>query len=179
METWKKREETYKGKILSLWTGEVQIETGETFYREIVEHVGGVAIVPVVGDSVILVRQFRIAVGRSILELPAGKLERGELPEVCAQRELAEEIGYRADNLIHATTYYASVGFTDEQMHIYLGFGLHQAAQSLDSDEAIEIVPVPIVEIEGRLARKEFEDAKTIIGLRELLAYLENHPKNH
>ncbi len=135
---------------------------------------GGVAIVPVIDDSVVLVRQFRIAIGRDILELPAGKLEKGEDPETCAHRELGEEIGYQAGKLLLAASYYASVGFTDEKMTIFLAFQLQKVAQHLDADEIIQIVHIPVAEIGERLARNEFEDAKTIIGLRELLAYLKS-----
>jgi 8-oxo-dGTP pyrophosphatase MutT (NUDIX family) len=171
VERWIRCEEKYRGSILSLWVGEVQLENGEVYSREVTRHNGGVAIVPVIDDSVILVQQFRIAVERDMLELPAGKLEKGELPEICAHRELEEEIGYRAGNMVLATSYYSSVGFTDEKMHIFLGFQLRKVAQNLDSDERIQIVHIPIAEIGERLARNEFEDAKTIIGLRELLAY--------
>lgn len=172
MERWIRCEEKYRGSILSLWVGEVQLEDGEVYQREVTRHPGGVAIVPVIDDSVILVRQFRIAVERDMLELPAGKLEKGELPEVCAYRELEEEIGYHAGKMVLATSYYSSVGFSDEKMHIYLGFELQKVAQRLDSDERIQIVQIPITEIGERLARNEFDDSKTIIGLRELLAYL-------
>lgn len=172
MEKWIRCEEKYRGSILSLWVGEVQLEDGAIHLREVTRHPGGVAIVPVIDNSVIFVRQFRIAVERDMLELPAGKLEKGEQPETCAHRELEEEIGYHAGNLVLATSYYSSVGFADEKMYIYLGFNLQKVAQRLDSDERIEIVQIPIAEIGERLARNEFDDSKTIIGLRELLAYL-------
>jgi ADP-ribose pyrophosphatase len=172
VERWIRCEEKYRGSILSLWVGEVQLEDGEIYQREVTRHPGGVAIVPVIDDAVILVRQYRIAVEREMLELPAGKLEKGELPEVCAHRELEEEIGYHAGNLVLATSYYSSVGFADEKMYIYLGFQLKKVAQNLDSDERIQIVHIPIAEIRERLAMNEFDDSKTIIGLRELLAYI-------
>jgi len=173
VERWIHCEEKYRGSILSLWVGEVQLEDGKIFQREVTRHPGGVAIVPVIDDAVILIRQFRIAVERDMLELPAGKLEKGELPETCAHRELEEEIGYRAGNMILATSYFSSVGFTDEKIHIFLGFQLQKVVQHLDTDERIQIVQIPIAELEARLAMNEFEDAKTIIGLRELLAYLQ------
>ncbi len=172
METWIHSEEKYKGKILSLWVGEVQLDNGEIHSREVIRHNGGVAIVPVIDNSVILIRQFRIAIGRDILELPAGKLETDESPEACAYRELEEEIGYRSGKMLLATSYYSSVGFTDEKMYVFLAFKLRKVIQHLDSDERIEVVNMPIAEIGERLARNEFEDAKTIIGLRGLLVYL-------
>jgi ADP-ribose diphosphatase len=178
VETWVHNEEKYRGKILSLWVGEVQLDNGVISLREVVRHVGGVAIVPVIDDSVILVQQYRIAIGRDVLELPAGKLEEGEAPEVCAYRELEEEIGYRTRDMRLATSYFSSVGFTDEKIHIFLAFQLQKVAQRLDPDESIQIVTIPISEIEERLAKGEFDDAKTIIGLRELLTYLKGIPGN-
>jgi ADP-ribose pyrophosphatase len=171
VETWINSEEKYKGKILSLYVGDVRLENGGTAYREVVWHNGGVAIVPVIDDTVILVRQYRIAIGRDILELPAGKLEPGETPEACAHRELAEEIGYQSAEMKFATAYYSSVGYTNERMHIYLAFQLSKVPRHLDPDESIQIVPIPLAEVAPRLANKEFEDAKTIVGLRELLVY--------
>lgn len=101
METWSRCEQEYKGKIISLWVGEVQLDDGSTASREIIRHTGGVAVVPVFNDSVILVRQFRISIGRELLELPAGRLEANESPEVCARRELEEETGFREIGRAH------------------------------------------------------------------------------
>jgi ADP-ribose pyrophosphatase len=109
METWIDNQIVYKGKIVSLRTGTVRLDNGDTAKREVVEHQGGVAIIPVLDGSVLLVRQFRIAVGRELAELPAGKLEPGETPEVCAGRELQEEISYRPGRLIPSPS--VSVGF--------------------------------------------------------------------
>ena len=172
METWVHSEEIFKGDILSLWVGEVRLDNGAIYSREVVRHNGGVTIVPVLDDSVILIRQFRIAIEREILELPAGKLETGEAPEECARRELEEEIGYQAGELRLATSYYSCVGFSDEKIHIFLAFQLQKISQRLEPDERIQMLKVPISEIERRLDRNEYEDAKTIIGLRELLASL-------
>ena len=177
METWIRRERKYKGKIVSLWVGEACLDDGSAVEREVIEHTGGVAIVPVLNDSVILIRQFRIAIGREILELPAGRLEKDESPESCARRELEEEIGYRAGEMVLAASYYSSVGFTDERMSIFLAFQLLRTEERPESDERIQKVSIPIREIAGKLAEKEFEDSKTIIGLRELLVFLEEHPQ--
>jgi len=162
------------GRIISLWVGDVQLDDGSTASREVVRHPGGVAIVPVLDDSVILIRQFRISIGREILELPAGRLEKNENPEDCARRELEEEIGYHAGKIVPAVSYYSSVGFTDEKMHIFLAFQLQRVGENLESDERIQRIDVPIAEIRSKLANNEFEDSKTIIGLRELLAYIDS-----
>jgi ADP-ribose pyrophosphatase len=173
MEKWIAKEEIHRGKIFSLWGGTVTLDNGDRRVREVVRHPGGVAIVPVVDHSVILIRQFRIAIGRELIELPAGLLEKDEEPARCAERELEEEIGYRASELIPVASYFSSVGFADERMHIFLALRLEKTKLNLEADERIQQVILPIEIIEEKLSARVFEDAKTIIGLRELLAHLE------
>ena len=173
MEKWIAKEEIHKGKIFSLWGGQVALDDGATAVREYIRHPGGVAIVPVLEERVILIRQFRVAIGRELIELPAGLLEPDEEPIRCAARELEEEIGYRAKELIPLASYYSSVGFADERMHIYLALGLERTKSRQDAEEQIHEVDMPLEVIRARLAAQEFEDAKTIIGLREFLAYRE------
>lgn len=174
METWITKKEIHKGKIFSLWGGQVSLDNGDTAVREYVRHSGGVAIVPVIDNNVILIRQFRIAIGRELMELPAGRLEPDEDPATCARRELEEEIGYRAEELIPLASYFSSVGFTDERMHIFLALEPEKATLKLEADERIREVMMPVEMIQEKLAAQEFEDAKTIIGLREFLAYRES-----
>lgn len=174
METWITKKEIHKGKIFSLWGGQVSLDNGDTAVREYVRHSGGVAIVPVIDNNVILIRQFRIAIGRELMELPAGRLEPDEDPATCARRELEEEIGYRAEELIPLASYFSSVGFTDERMHIFLTLEPEKATLKLEADERIREVMMPVEMIQEKLAAQEFEDAKTIIGLREFLAYRES-----
>jgi ADP-ribose pyrophosphatase len=174
METWITKEEIHKGKIFSLWGGQVSLDNGDTAVREYVRHSGGVAVVPVIDNNVILIRQFRIAIGRELMELPAGRLELDEDPAACARRELEEEIGYRAKELISLASYFSSVGFTDERMHIFLALEPEKATLKLEADERIREVMMPVEMIQEKLAAQEFEDAKTIIGLREFLAYRES-----
>ncbi len=171
MERWLVESEIYKGKIFSLWGGKVALDNGATAVREYVRHPGGVAIVPVLDDRVILIRQFRVAIARELIELPAGLLEPDEAPIHCAARELQEEIGYRAQELIPLASYFSSVGFADERMHIYLALGLKKTKSRQDVEERIQEVMLPEKVIRDKLAAREFEDAKTIIGLREFLAY--------
>lgn len=172
MEKWVDREEKYKGKIFSLLGGKAQLDNGEFVTRDIVHHNGGVAIVPVLVDSVVLISQFRISIEREILELPAGRLEENEMPEACARRELEEEVGYKAGKMSLVASYYSSVGFTDEKMHIFLAFQLQKVAAHLEPDERVKAIYIPIDELGRRLENNEFEDSKTIIGLRALLAHL-------
>lgn len=178
MEKWITQTEIHKGKIFSLWGGRVSLDNGDVAVREYIRHSGGVAIVPVIDNNVILIRQFRIAIERELIELPAGRLEPDEDPADCARRELEEEIGYQANELIPLGTYFSSVGFTDERMHIFLALEPRQGTLKPEADERIQQVILPVEKIQGKLDAQEFEDAKTIIGLREFLAYREsNHDK--
>ena len=173
MERWINQREIYKGKIFSLWGGQVALDSGDTAVREYLRHPGGVAIVPVTDGKVILIRQFRIAIERELIELPAGRLEPDEEPIVCAARELEEETGYRANRLIPLASYFASVGSTNERMYVYLALDLVRTKTNMEADERIRQVVMPLNIVGKKLANQEFEDSKTIIGLREALAYLD------
>ena len=177
MERWITKEEIHKGKIFSLWGGKVSLDNGDTAVREYVRHPGGVAIVPVVDKNVVLIQQFRIAIEREVIELPAGLLEPEEEPIQCAARELEEELGYRARELVLLASFYSSVGFADERMHIFLAVEPEKTKLKRDPDERIREIFMPTEMIAERLAAQAFEDSKTIIGLREYLAYLERNKK--
>jgi len=169
-ETWNTRNVQFEGKIFKVEAGDVQLEDGMIACREIVLHGGGVGVVPVLNDRVILVRQFRIAVNKEVLEIPAGRLEPGESNENRARAELEEETGYCAGRLVHVASCYCSPGFTNERDHIFLAFDLEKTRQSLEEDERVEIVELTFDACRAMLDRCEIEDAKTIIGLRELFA---------
>jgi len=169
-ESWMNRETKYAGRIFDLCVGQARLEDGTVAHREVVIHGGGVGVVPVVDGKVILVRQFRIAVGKAVLELPAGRLEPGEAPERRALAELEEETGYRAGRLVHVASCYCSPGFTSEIDHIYIAHDLVKTEQNLEHDERVEIVELPLDECRRMLDACAFDDAKTIIGLRELFA---------
>jgi ADP-ribose pyrophosphatase len=173
METWISNETIYEGVIFAVRTGEARIENGRIVHREVVDHCGGVGVVPVVDDHVLLVRQFRIATGQYVLEIPAGKLEGDEDAEHRGRCEVEEEVGYRAGTLIHVASCYCSPGFTNEMDHIYLAFDLEESEVKPEFDENLEVVRVPVSELADRLARLEFNDMKTIVGLRELLVHLD------
>ena len=175
MEKWIKQEEIHKGKIFSLWGGQVTLDNGEIAVREYIRHSGGVGIVPVVDGNVILIRQFRISIERELIELPAGRLEPNEEPMSCAARELEEEVGYRANKLIPIASYFASVGNSNERMYLSLALDLEKTKRNLEADERIREIVIPIEDVTKMLDGQEFEDSKTIIGLREALAYLERN----
>ena len=148
----------------------VVLEDGMKATREIVLHGGGVGVVPVLEDRVILVRQYRIAVDKEVLEIPAGRLEPGDSEEMRARLELEEEVGYRAQRLVHVSTCYCSPGFTNERDVIFLAFDLEKTVQNLEQDERVEVVELDFARCKQMLDACAFEDAKTIIGLRELFA---------
>lgn len=172
MERWIRSERIYEGKIVSLRTGEVQLDDGSKAFREVVEHPGGVGIVPFLGESVMLIRQYRVAIGKEIVEIPAGKLEPNEAPERCGRRELEEETGYRARTMKPIGSVYSSCGILAEKIHLFLALDLEKTEQRLETDEQIELVEMSLEDVRRHLATHRFEDGKTVIGLHALMAYL-------
>ena len=157
-------EEVWNGRIASVRNDRFRHADGEVVDREIVSHPGAVGIVAHDGEKLWLVRQPREAVDDYLLELPAGKLdEEGEDPLATAKRELAEEIGKGAKTWQHLTTFYASPGFSDEEIHVYLATDLYDEHAETDENERIEIVTVPLAEIDNVI--RENTDSKTLIGL--------------
>jgi 8-oxo-dGTP pyrophosphatase MutT (NUDIX family) len=141
---------------------------GEEFDRHVVHHPGAVVVVPVIDDDAILVRQWRVATGRALLEVPAGKRDvDGEPPEVTANRELEEEIGYHAGRLEPLCEFYNSPGFCDEYTYLFLATDLEARPRAAVSAEeaAMTIERVPLPRVDELIAARELVDAKSIIGL--------------
>ncbi len=158
----------YRGHILKLRLDEVRLtdQRNRVVAREIVEHRGAVAIVALDDqDRVLLVRQYRSAAARELLEIPAGTLELGEDPALCATRELKEETGYHAAQWQALGNFYSSPGFSTEQMHLYLARQLTAAAPSPEDDESIAVELVPFSEAIEKIEQGEIADAKSIVGL--------------
>ncbi len=155
----------YAGRIVTLRLDDVRLPSGRTATREIVEHRGAVAVVPLAADgSVFLVRQFRSAVDQVLLEVPAGTIEPGESVETCLQRELAEEIGMQAARLELLCHFFPSPGFLTEEVHLYLAREL--APYRLQGEEEdLAVVRLPLPEARALVARGEVRDAKSIIGI--------------
>ena len=156
---------THEGKLSSVRVDEFRYEDGETAEREIVAHPGAVGIVAHDDEIVYMVRQPREAVGEeALLELPAGKLDvEGETPVECAKRELVEEVGVEAAGWEELTRFYSSPGFTDEQVFLFLATDLTEVEAQPTEGERIEIVKVPLVNLEQVI--EECEDAKSLVGL--------------
>lgn len=159
-------ERIYEGAILNLRRDKVTAASG-TAYREIVEHNGAVAIVALTDDNhIIMERQYRYACGRAVLEVPAGKIDKGETdPVAAAVRELKEETGYTADEIIHLGDCNPSCAYSEEVIHIYLMRGLTKGEQSLDDDEVLELIEMPFEEVYEMGVRGELVDSKTLAAL--------------
>lgn len=134
--------------------------------RDIVRHPGSVVILPLVSATeVCLIENHRVAVERTLLELPAGTLEPGEDPAACANRELQEETGYRATQIERLHAFYAAPGISDEKMHLYLATGLLPGTAQREAGEEIENLVVPLADALAMIAEERIVDAKTIVGL--------------
>lgn len=156
----------YTGKVISLRVDTVETLNQGYKKREIVEHGGAVGIVAITDDNkIVLVKQFRKAIEKEIIEIPAGKLEIGENPKDCAIRELKEETGYEAQNIKLIHKFFTSAGFSNQKIFIYLATGLTAGENNLDEGEYLDISEVDFEEAYNMVLRNEIEDAKTSIGV--------------
>ncbi|NBJ70232.1 MULTISPECIES: NUDIX hydrolase [Clostridia] len=154
----------YKGHVVHLQVDDVSLPNGKEAKREIIKHPGAVAVIPITKENkIVLVEQYRKPLEKSILEIPAGKLEPGEEPETTAIRELEEETGYTTDELSFVTSFYSSPGFADELMHIYITNQLQPLEEKVagDEDEFIEIVELTLEEAKQYVEEERIHDAKT------------------
>ncbi|KAA0550354.1 NUDIX hydrolase [Bacillus sp. BGMRC 2118] len=161
----------FQGRVIDLLVEEVQLPDGKTSNREIVKHPGAVAVIPVTNEGkVIMVEQYRKALERSIIEIPAGKLEKGEEPEHTARRELEEETGYICETLTHVISFYTSPGFADEIVHLYIAEGLTKKENKLelDEDEFVEVMEVSLDEAIQLVHEQRIFDAKTAYAVQYL-----------
>jgi ADP-ribose pyrophosphatase len=172
--------EVARGKLLVLHHDTIVDAGGEQHQREVVDHRGGVAMVALTGDNkVLMIRQWRHAVGEALFEIPAGTLDRledgsVESPDDAAPRELAEETGYRAGRLDKLGRFYTTPGFTTEEMHLYLATDLVpiEGYAGPETDEHLELEAVPVAEALRMAKAGEIRDAKTLVGLFRLEDYL-------
>ena len=156
----------FNGKIINVNVDTISLPDGNVAKREVVIRGDATAVVPIdENGNVILVEQYRHPAGDMVLEIPAGMLEEGEDPKICAIRELEEETSLIAKDLIHITTMYPTVGFCTEKLHIYLAKNLSQGSFNFDADEFIEVKKLPLEEAINMIYSGKIIDAKTIIGL--------------
>lgn len=157
------RREVYKGKIFTVAEDTIQFPNGTTATWDVILHDGATAVVPIDNEGkIVLVEQYRCVEDGLILEIPAGKLEKGEEPFSCALRELEEETGYKAKKLIPVCQIYSAVGFSDEIIQIYAAIGLEPGVQNLDDDEYVDIKKYTIQEIINMILEGKIKDSKTI-----------------
>ena len=158
-------ETTWTGRIFSVSRLHVQLPDGREAVRDVVRHPGAVAIVALTDDGrICLVRQYRTALGRVTVEIPAGKLDPGEDPLDCAHRELEEETGLTAQKMAYLTSIATSDGFCDEIIHLYMATGLEFTRSDPDADEFINVDLVELGELIDAVLDGRVEDAKTVVG---------------
>lgn len=159
-------ETLYSGKIFTIVKKFITNKNGEQLERHVVIHPGAVAILPILPDGrIVLIRQQRIAVEETLIELPAGTREADEEPIITARRELQEETGYRAGELIPVMKFYTSPGFVKEEMHLFKATKLSAGPTAFDDDEKIEPLLLDLPDAMKLLSSGKIRDAKTIIGL--------------
>lgn len=156
----------YEGRVLNLRVDDVEFDNGHRSAMEVVEHRGGVAVIAQPDPQrIVLVHQFRPAIGRAMWEVPAGKLEAGEDPETCARRELIEETGYRAKRLRRLWSFYTAPGFCSELLHLFEAVDLTPGDAQPEASEQIEIRTFDVAEAWRMVMADELPDAKTQIAL--------------
>lgn len=165
------REVLFEGRILRMERDTVRLPDGKEATREVVRHPGAVAVVALLDQHLLFVRQYRYAIAQETLEIPAGKLDMNESPIACAERELREETGYRGQ-LQKIGTFYTTPGFSDEIMHLFLARDLVWDPLTPDEDEFIDVEKMPWVEAVQRVQQGAFNDAKTILGILLAQGYL-------
>lgn len=160
-----KENEIYRGRICRFTHNEVEFEDGSTGYRDILHLPGAVAVLAIdENNEVLLVEQFRHAVNESLLELPAGMLEKGEDPQEAALRELQEETGYHAGHIEFLASFFTSPGVVNETIHLYAATDLTYVHQDLDPDEFLEVKRIPIDQLEKMIEEKQLKDGKSMLA---------------
>ena len=164
----------FDGKIIRVAVDAVELENGNISEREVVHHSGGACMAAITDDNkVLMTRQYRYAMQEELLELPAGKLEKGEDPFEAAKRELAEEAGVTAEEFIDLGKFYPTCGYCSEVIHLYGAKTLTTVGQHLDTDEFLNVSSVPLAELVKKCLSGEIRDGKTVVGILRLQSYIE------
>jgi ADP-ribose pyrophosphatase len=164
-------ETIFEGKVIKLQVDEVKLPDGKTSRRELIKHPGAVAIIALTDEGkLVLVEQYRKAMERSLVEIPAGKLEKGEEPAASAVRELEEETGYECEKMEWLTSFYTSPGFADELVHVFVAKNLKKKenAAGLDEDEFVELMELTLAQAEQFMKEGKIKDAKTAYAIQYL-----------
>lgn len=166
IERFVRREALLEGGFFDVWRDHVQVPDGAMATRDYVVHPGAVMIVPLLDDGrLVMERQFRHPIGRILLEFPAGKIDPGEVAFTTAQRELAEETGYRAAEWAYAGVLHNACAYSTEGIEIYFARGLSLGDRDLDDSEFLDVLTLTEAELDAGVGRGEVTDAKTMIGL--------------
>ena len=169
----KKSEILFRGKVFDLQVDEIEYDSGNKGIREVAVHPGGAVVVPLKDDGkIIMVNQFRYPLQKFLLEMPAGKLDKNEDPFVCAVRELEEETGYKAKNIIKLGSICTTPGFCTEVLHIYLATGLIPGNHNREEGEhGMEVFEFTLDEIDRKILSGEIVDSKSICGVQLFKLY--------
>lgn len=159
----------FEGKVIQVDHDTVELPNGEQSKREIVYHNGAVCLIAVHDNFMYFVRQYRIAPDEFLLEVPAGKIEKGDLPEISAKRELEEEIGAVADKLELIHEFYVSPGFSNEFVYLYEAKDIDMQKQKLDDDEFLDVSKIPLQNLRQTLSDGFIRDSKTIIAVQYVI----------
>ena len=166
-------EPIFDGRVIKVRVEKVELPDGRTSSRELIAHPGGVGVIAVTDDrQVFMVTQYRIAARSMMLEIPAGKLEYGENLLECGKRELIEETGYKAEEFTHLGAYYATPGYCEEVLNIYLARGLSFVGQHLDEGEFLNVKKYDLDALYDMVMNNEIHDAKTAIAILKAKAVL-------
>lgn len=167
--------EQFRGKIFRVTRDIVELENGNTAFREILHHNGGAGVVAMTEQQEIyMVRQFRYAFAQELLEIPAGKLEPGEDPKAAALRELREECGLEAETVTDLGPIYPTVGYDTEVIHTYLATGLNEVDACPDEDEFITLEKWPLQALVEQILAGEIRDGKTVAALLKVWVLVNN-----
>ncbi len=163
----------YDGNVITVKLDTVELTNGKIATRDVVEHPGGVGVAAITeNNELLMVKQFRAGPKKVLMEIPAGKLERGEDPAVCGLRELEEETGYTAKEFFKLTQIYPTPGYCDEVIHIYVAKDLIKTQTNPDEDEFLEIEKIPISDLKRMIETSEICDAKTVVAVLMSEKYL-------
>lgn len=167
-------QEIFNGVAIHLFKDEILLPNGHKGIREVIRHPGAVCVLPLTDDGdVIFVNQFRYALNKVTLEVPAGKLEKGEDPKEAALRELSEETGLTAKNIVHIGDLYTTPALIDEVIHMYIATDLTQGEQHLDYDEFVNTLKIPLSKAVDMVMAGEIKDSKTQTILLKAEKYLD------